>query len=155
MFWLLIEYVIESKFKRRYTENFALLWGPQWHVKMIVYTFLSLCVHSYKARDEITVFVNIAAIEYLQCTVLYQSLSVYVFSKKSRHVAMTYVITICVIWINNIFVSCAGILKYLVPCIRHRSRSLSAESSRSRQENITLENCKEVSKSGNVEILYV
>jgi hypothetical protein len=25
----------------------------------------------------------------------------------------------------------------------------------SREENITLENCKEVSKSGNVEILYV
>jgi len=74
---------------KRYTENFALPWGPQWHVKMIVYTFLSLCVHRYKARDKITVFVNIIAIEYLRCAVLSQSLSVDVFSKKSRHGATT------------------------------------------------------------------
>jgi hypothetical protein len=57
MFWLLIEYVIESNLnKARYTENFALLFGPQWHVKMTLYTFLSYSVSSYKARNEITVF---------------------------------------------------------------------------------------------------
>jgi len=58
MFWLLIEYIIESNFKTRYTQNFAVLFGPQWHVKKTLYTFLSLCVNSYKARDEITVFVT-------------------------------------------------------------------------------------------------
>jgi len=48
---------------------------------LIVYTFLLLSVHSYKARDEITVFDNIIAVEYLHCTVLSQSLSVDVLVK--------------------------------------------------------------------------
>ena len=54
---------------------------------------------------------------------------------------------IYVIWIYNLLVSCAGILKCLVPCIRHtpgRSRSPSPE--RIIKENETQENRKEVRK---------
>jgi hypothetical protein len=68
---------------------------------------------------------------------------------------MTYIIIIYVIRTNNLFVSCAGILKCLLPCIRQRSRSLSAESSSTIKGNKTLENCKEVSKNVNVEMLYI
>jgi len=58
MFWRLIEYVIESNFITRCTEKFALLLGQEWHVKTSEYSFFSLCVNSYKARNEITVFVT-------------------------------------------------------------------------------------------------
>jgi hypothetical protein len=44
MFWLLIECVIESNFKTKYAENFAVLFGPLWLVKTTVFSFVSLCV---------------------------------------------------------------------------------------------------------------
>ena len=63
MFWLLIECVIESNFKRKNTENFALLFGPQWNVNMTVYTFLSLCMNSYKEEKRSQYLLRIVAIE--------------------------------------------------------------------------------------------
>jgi hypothetical protein len=43
-----------------------------------------------------------------------------------------------------------GVLKCTVPCVRQRGSSYSTESRSNTQEN-----CKEVSKSVNVEVLYV
>jgi hypothetical protein len=93
---------------------------PQWHVKWL---YIHSC-HVWIAtkQHEITVFANFVAIEYRLCTVISHGLSVAVFIEKSRHVAITCLITSCVIWINMLFVSFVGVLKWLAPCVYQRHR---------------------------------
>jgi hypothetical protein len=84
-----------------------------------------LCVNTYKSEtwDQSVCHISYYT-HYLPCTVFSYSPFVDGFSEKKKRLAITYLMTICVVWNNLLCVFCLAVLKRIVPCVRQYVRSL-------------------------------